>query len=62
MENYPVEVVYCGGDPRLALMDEKGNEIEEIDLTEMDEAQIGNLIERKGFIPFNKLNITLKDE
>ena len=61
-ESYPVEVVYCGGDPRLALMDDKGNELEEIDISEMNEEQIGNLIESKGFIPFHKLNITLNDE
>ncbi len=49
---YPIEEVFCGGDPRLVLMDKEGNEIEEIELYSMDEQQISNLIESKGFEKF----------
>jgi len=49
---YPIEVVFCGGDPRLVLMDKEGNEIEEIELHSMDEQQISNLIISKGFEKF----------
>ncbi len=48
-DNYNIEVVYCGGDPRLVIMDTEGNEIEEIDLAEKDEQQIIDLVESKGF-------------
>ena len=48
-EDYPIEVVYCGVDPRFVIMDNKGNEIEEIQLQDKNEQQIVQLIESKGF-------------
>ena len=47
-DNYPIEVVYCGGDPRLVIMDDQGNEIEEIELYDKNEQQIMDLLESKG--------------
>ncbi len=50
--NYPVEVVYCGGDPRLVLMNKQGQELEQFDLADLSEEGIGNLLEAKGFFKY----------
>jgi hypothetical protein len=47
--NYPIEIVYCGGDPGLVLMDKEGNEIEDHYLEDLNEEEICKLIESKGF-------------
>ncbi len=46
---YPVEVVYCGGDPRLVIMDKEGNELELIELDNLSEEQIAENLEKRGF-------------
>ncbi len=51
-DDYPIEVVYCGGDPRLVIMDSEGNEIEEIELDDKSEEEIIKIIESKGFEKF----------
>ena len=48
-DNYPIEVVYCGGDPRLVIMDNDGTELEEIELEDKNEEEIAQLLESKGF-------------
>ena len=35
--DYPVEVVFPGGDPKLVIMDNNGDQVEEINLTTMSE-------------------------
>ena len=61
-DNFPIDILYVGGDPRIVFMDEKGEEIEEIDISKMDEIKIENLIESKGFLRYDKTNLKLKDE
>ena len=52
-DDYPIEVVYCGGDPRLVIMNLEGNEIEEIELDDKSEEEIIKIIESKGFEKFD---------
>ena len=52
-DDYAIEVVYCGGDPRLVIMDLEGNEIEEIELDDKNEEEIIKIIESKGFEKFD---------
>ena len=47
--DYPVEVVFPGGDPKLAIMDNNGDQVEEINLTTMSEKEIIDLLTQKGF-------------
>ena len=49
VNNYPVEVVFPGGDPKLVIMDNEGNEVEEINLTQLNEKGIIHLLTQKGF-------------
>ncbi len=51
-DDFPIEVVYCGGDPRLVIMDLQGNEIEEIELDEKNEEQIVDILQQKGFLKY----------
>ena len=53
-DDYPIEVVFCGGDPRLVIMDLQGNELETIELEDKNEEEIKTLIESKGFQKFEK--------
>lgn len=48
-KDYQVEVIYSGGDPRLILLDIQEIQLEEIVLISMDENQIMQLLEEKGF-------------
>ena len=50
---YPIEVVFPGGDPRLVIMNNDGDEIEEISLLNMNIKEMENLLENKGFHKFN---------
>ena len=52
-DDYPVEIVFCGGDPRLVIIDDDGNELEEFDLDDYNEKQIIDLLESKNFTRFN---------
>ena len=47
--DYPVEVVFPGGDPKLVIMDNNGDQVEEINLTTMSEKEIIDLLTQKGF-------------
>ena len=49
IDSYPVEVVFPGGDPQLVIMDNEGNEVEEISLVNMKGEQLAELLEKKGF-------------
>ena len=49
IDSYPVEVVFPGGDPQLVIMDNEGNEIEEISLVNMKGDELAALLEKKGF-------------
>ena len=49
---YPVEVVFPGGDPRLVIMDNEGNEVEEFAIADMTEAQLEQLFAEKGIKKF----------
>jgi hypothetical protein len=51
-DEYPIEVVFCGGDPRFVIMDSEGKELETIEIDLMNEIQIKELIESKGFKKF----------
>jgi hypothetical protein len=51
--NYPIEIVYCSGDPRIVIMDDEGNELETIYITYHKKSEIANLLETKGFHRFN---------
>jgi hypothetical protein len=48
-DDYPIEVVYCGGDPRLIIMDQNGNELETIELDNLNEEQIAENLHKRGF-------------
>ena len=49
IDSYPVEVVFPGGDPQLVIMDNEGNEVEEISLVNMKGDELAALLEKKGF-------------
>jgi len=51
-DEYPIEVDFCGGDPRFVIMDAEGRELETIEIDLMEENEIKNLIESKGFKKF----------
>ena len=51
-DQYPIEVVFCGGDPRLSIMNYEGDEIEEISLVHKNKNQIEELLKEKGFEKF----------
>jgi hypothetical protein len=51
-DDYPIEVVFCRGDPRFVIMDSEGKELETIEIDLMNENQIKELIESKGFKKF----------
>ena len=53
VQYYDVEVVYPGGDPIFCIIDNYGNEIEQISLINLKRDEIGELIEKKGFKKFN---------
>ena len=46
-------MVFPGGDPIFCIIDDYGNEIEEISLINLKRDEIGELIEKKGFKKFN---------
>jgi len=49
VQNYRVDVVYCGGDPALFIMNKEGEEVEEHQLDAFSETEIAELLEEKGF-------------
>jgi hypothetical protein len=53
VQYYDVEVVFPGGDPIFCILDNYGNEIEQISLIKYKRDEIGKLIEEKGFKKFN---------
>ena len=53
-DEYPIEVVFPGGDPRLTIMNHGGEEIEEISLVNMNKIDIERLLNQKGFYKFNQ--------
>jgi hypothetical protein len=46
---YPLEVVFCTGDPRIVIMDNKGDEIETLEIAYLSKSQVMELLESKGF-------------
>jgi hypothetical protein len=54
VDEYPIEVVFPGGDPRLTIMNHGGEEIEEISLVNMNKIDIERLLNQKGFYKFNQ--------
>lgn len=55
VQEYNVEVVYCGGDPAFFIMNKEGLEVEEHPLDAFSEDEIAELLESKGFGKFNLL-------
>lgn len=55
MQDYNVDVIYCGGDPVLFIMNKEGEEVEEIPLEDYSETQIAQLLEEKGFDRFKPM-------
>ena len=51
-DDYPIEVVFCGGDPRLIIMNYEGDEIEQISLVHKTRNEIEELLKEKGFNKF----------
>lgn len=49
VQEYKVDVVYCGGDPALFIMNKEGEEVEEHPLEAFSENEIAELLESKGF-------------
>ena len=45
--------MFCGGDPKVVFMDREGNEIDEIDIVDLDEEEIGTLLTSKGFLKYS---------
>jgi hypothetical protein len=48
-QNYPIDVVYCTGDPRIVIMNDEGLEIESTFITFHKKTEIMNHLESKGF-------------
>lgn len=55
VQDYNVDVIYCGGDPVLFIMNKEGEEVEEIPLEDYSETQIAQLLEEKGFDRFKPM-------
>ena len=53
VDEYPIEVVFSGGDPRLIIMNYEGDEIEQISLVHKTRNEIEELLKEKGFNKFN---------
>ncbi len=49
LHNYPLDVIYCGGDPYITIIDEKGNILSEVPIRGFTKTSIMNYLEEKGF-------------
>jgi len=47
--NFPLEIVYCGGDPYIAFVDSTGNVLSEHKIKTFTRSRIASLLESHGF-------------
>jgi len=47
--DYPLEIVYCGGDPYISFIDSHGNILSEHKIKTFTRSRIANLLEDHGF-------------